>query len=219
MNNIERIEVDHEGKCPEGYDYVKAHKIRKTGVYIRPFCRKSKQKDIYGESKSEAVQQAQKLRNEGERVRVEETNKKRHLYAPFVGKKRIKPVEKTVEKKPFEKRIPKETVEIRDEGERAYIAKITGPDKTYHYERDFIQTIRTSTGGSRKHPTYAVYFRGELPYGTIVDTASWSGMVVPKSKRYPDGIKKIYTEGIDARVGMNRLFEARKKSGYSEKVE
>ena len=215
MNNMERIEVDHEGKCPEGYNYVKGHNIRKTGVYIRPFCRKSKQKDTYGESKSEAVQQAQKLRNEGERVRVEETNKKRHLYAPFVGKKGIKPVEK----KPFEKRIPKETVEIRVEGERPYIAKITGPDKTYHYERNFIQTIRTSTGGSRKHPTHAVYFRGELPYGTIVDTKSWSGMVVPKSKRYPDGIKEIEIEGMDARLRMNRLFEARKKSGYSEKVE
>ena len=214
MNNIERIEVDHEGKCPEGYDYVKGHKIRKTGVYIRPFCRKSKIRDLYGESKSDAVMQASKLRNEGERVRVEETNKKRHLYAPFVGKQGIKPVEK----KPFAKRIPKETVEIREEGEGPYIAKITGPDKTYHYQREFIQQMRTSSGGSRKHPTHEVYFKGELPYGTIIDTKLWSGMVVPKSKRFPHGIRKIGTEGMDNRLEMNRLFEARKKSGYSEKI-
>jgi len=38
-------------------------------------------KDPYGESKAE------KLRSEGDRVRVEETSRKRQLYAPFVGDK------------------------------------------------------------------------------------------------------------------------------------
>ena len=186
---------------------------------------KSAGSDPYGESKGEAVKQAEKLRSEGDRVRVEETSRKRQLYAPFVGDKGAasgtqKPVaEASVQKAPSTKRIPKETIEIREKGERPYIARITGPDKTYHYKREFIDQLRTNSGGSRKHPIQEVYFKGDLPYGTIIDTKDWSAIVVPKSGRFPNGLRKFATEGMTARLRANRLFEAREKSGYAEKIE
>jgi hypothetical protein len=117
------------------------------------------------------------------------------------------------------KRIPKETIEIREKGEKPFIAKITGPDKTYHYKREFIEQLRTSAGGSRKHPIKEVYFKGDLPYGTIVDTEDWSAIVVPRSERYPNGLRKFGIEGMTNRLKTNKLFEAREKSGYAEKIE
>lgn len=52
-----------------------------------------------------------------------------------------------------------------------------------------------------------------------MDTERHSYMVVPKSKRFPHGLRKIGTEGMDNRLKMNRLFEARDRAGYDKKVE
>lgn len=206
-----------EGRCPKGYDFINGYR-NKRGIYVRPFCRKHMETNPYGEQKTDAVKQAQILRAEGERVRVEETNEKRKLYAPFVG---IKDMQNT--KPPSVQTLQKphkttETIEIMKEGENPYIAKITGPDQKYHYQREFISQMKTYEGGSRKHPVYKTYFKGDLPYGTIIDTRDRVYMVVPKSSRYPNGLRKIGTESMENRLKMNRLFEARQKSGYYEKI-
>ena len=174
----------------------------------------------YGISKPEAEEEVHKLREEGEHARLIETNRKKELYAPYEGKLKVKaspgaPVQRAT----LVKRPPKETIELYDEGEKPYIAEITGPDKDYHYQRKFISQVRTHEGGSRKHPIYKVHFKGELPYGTIVDTRDNSYIVVPKSKRFPRGLRQIGTEGMDNRLRMNRLFEARNRAGYDKKVE
>ena len=61
-------------------------------------------KDPYGEPKSEATEQARKLREEGEHVRVIETNKKNEKYAPFVGD-----IEKNNEQKTVVDNAPQKT--------------------------------------------------------------------------------------------------------------
>ena len=174
----------------------------------------------YGITKPEAEKEVHKLREDGEHARLIETNRKKELYAPYEGTlKGQAPPEKPAQRVTSTKRIPKETIEIREKGEKPFIAKITGPDKTYHYKREFIEQLRTSAGGSRKHPIKEVYFKGDLPYGTIVDTEDWSAIVVPRSERYPNGLRKFGIEGMTNRLKTNKLFEAREKSGYAEKIE
>ena len=187
----------------------------------------------YGIQRELAYDEVQKLRKEGNKARLIETNRKRNLYAAYEGTIPVEtkqssentgdnkeiPDKKQLTPQPVKKRVPKETIELLVTGEKPYIARIIGPDKTYHYKREFIQQIKTHEGGSRKHPIYNVYFKGKLPYGAILDTERHSYMVVPKSKRFPHGLRKIGTEGMDNRLKMNRLFEARDRAGYDKKVE
>ena len=194
-----------------------------------------KRRKPYGIERPLALEEVQELRKKGDKARLIETNRKRKLYAPYLGilQKDInspKSLENAInqggnntgvlvsQKAPFKPRIPMEEIELRDEGERPYIAEITGPDDKYHYQREFIQQMKAKVGGSRKHPIYEVYFKGKLPYGTILDTTEYSYMVVPKSKRFPRGLRKIGTEGINNRVRMKNLFEARDKRNYDQLI-
>ena len=173
----------------------------------------------YGVPRELAYEEVQELRKKGDKARLIETNRRKELYAAYEG---VTPdnsaaVQRTAPMQTIKKR-PEETIELRDEGERPYIAEITGPDKDYHYKRKFIQQLKTHAGGSRKHPIYEVYFKGKLPYGAIVETRDAAYMVVPKSPRYRRGLKEIGTEGMDNRLAMNQLFAARKKAGYNENL-
>ncbi len=172
-------------------------------------------KDPYGEPKSEATEQARKLREEGEHVRVIETNKKNERYAPFVGEVKAP---KGVPANAPTKKVPTEEIEIRDEGERPFIARILGPDPKYHYKREFIQQMKRQDGGSKRHPKYVVYYKGKLPYGAIVETRERAYMVVPKSKRFPDGLRNIATERLDNELEMRKLFKKREETGYEAKI-
>ena len=173
----------------------------------------------YGISKPEAEEEVHKLREEGEHARLIETNRKKELYAPYEGKLKVKGhPEAPAQRATLVKRPPKETIELYDEGEKPYIAEIIGPDKNYHYERKFISDMRTHEGGSKRHPIYKVHFKGELPYGTIVETQDRAYMVVPRSNRFPHGLRGIGTEGMPNRLKMNKLFEARNRTGYHKKI-
>ena len=190
-----------------------------------------KRKSPYGVQRPIAFEEVQQLRGKGERARLVETNPKHKLYAAYedvTGKDINKIVNSNPQpendkvtmpqKLPFNKRVPEETIELFDEGEKPFIAEIIGPDKNYHYKRRFISQLRTNEGGSRKHPIYKVHFRGKLPYGTIVETKDYSYIVVPKSARFPRGLREIGTEGMENRLQMNQLFEARDRTDYHKKI-
>ena len=191
--------------------------------------RNRKHRKPYGIQRELAYEEVQNLRKKGERARLIETNRNHRLYAAYEG---VSPGESEPEKitnksenpmagtpsVPFKKRVPKETIELYDEGEKPYIAEIIGPDKNYHYERKFISDMRTHEGGSKRHPIYKVHFKGELPYGTIVETQDRAYMVVPRSNRFPHGLRGIGTEGMPNRLKMNKLFEARNRAGYHKKI-
>ena len=51
-----------------------------------------------------------------------------------------------------------------------------------------------------------------------METREYAYMVVPKSKKYPKGLKRIATEGLEARIEMYKLFAARDRSGYERKI-
>ena len=117
--------------------------------------------------------------------------------------------------KPKEKKLGKTKIELQEEGRGAYIAKITGPSKTYKYERVFLPVI----SGVRDNGTKSIYYEGELPYGTIVDTSSATYMVVPKTKQYPKGLKKMGgINNIENLKKNYKLLEARKKAGYDNYI-
>lgn len=190
-----------------------------------------KRKNPYGVQRPIAFEEVQQLRDKGERARLVETNPKHKLYAAYEGvtgkdinkivNSNTQPENNKVtmsQKLPFNKRVPEETIELYDEGTHPYIAELLGPDKNYHYQRRFIQQIKTYEGGSGLNEKYKTYFRGKLPYGAIIDTSEYSYIVVPKSPRHPNGLSKIGTEGMNNRVKMSKLFEARSKSGYRKKI-
>ena len=205
--------------------------VEKNGKRQAVPVKNRKHRKPYGVERPIAFEEVQQLRDKGERARLVETNPKHKLYAAYEGvtgkdineivnsNKQPDNEKMTISQKlPFNKKTPEETIELFDEGEKPYIAEITGPDKNYHYKREFISQLKTNEGGSRKHPIYKVYFKGKLPYGTIVDTSSVSYIVVPKSKRFPHGLRKIGTEGMENRLRMDQLFEARERAGYNKKI-
>lgn len=190
-----------------------------------------KHRKPYGVERPIALEEVQQLRTKGEKARLVETNPNHKLYAAYEGvtgknvnaivNSNKQPDNEAItmpQKLPFNKRVPEETIELFDEGERPFIAEIIGPDKNYHYKRKFISQMRTLEGGSRKHPIYKVHFKGKLPYGAIVETKDYAYVVVPKSTRFPHGLREIGTEGMENRLRMNQLFEARDRTEYHKKI-
>ena len=141
-------------------------------------------KDPYGEPKSEATEQARKLREEGEHVRVIETNKKNEKYAPFVGDLKTGKIignensdmkERQTYSKALEKMKPV-NVNFRIHADSrkgsVYAAVINGTDPKYGLKREFLKGDKTYTGKN----DLAVDYSASLKPGTIIETGeggSW----------------------------------------------
>lgn len=183
-----------------------------------------KNKDPYGESKPEASEQARKLRDEGERVRVIETNKKKDLYAPFVGDlktgKVIEPAKESAKQKlTYSKALENMKpvpIELRIEGEprkgSIYAAVITGTDPKYGLKREFLKGDKTYTG---KHDV-TVDYSASLKPGTIIETGeggSWNNKYGNYYIVTDKGLRKLSSNyNGEGKLTVKDLVKAREKA-------
>lgn len=135
----------------------------------------------YGEPKDEAKEEVEKLREEGFHARLEQTNRNKDLYAPYEGvlpesnnmPANVENVKSnTVKAKLSKAKTLGKPVDVvlgasgRADGwgNSVYIAKITGTDPKYRFQREFLnaQTFRAGRDADK-------VYRGKLPSGTIIE--------------------------------------------------
>ena len=169
-----RAEENHNTSLVDAIDLaIRLKKIKKNEPTAKP----------YGITKAEAEKEVHKLREEGERARLIETNRKKELYAPYEGV--LKTASHDDKPQPahrltyseLQKSMKDVPVEFRLKGEprkgSVYAAVITGTDPKYGLKREFLKGDRTYTG---KHDL-TVDYHANLKPGTIIETGeggSWN---------------------------------------------
>lgn len=187
-----------------------------------------KKKDPYGEPKEKAAEQARKLREEGDRVRVEETSRKDSLYAPFIGERNIgeqkmkdlpkapEPPRKKLTYNEAHNNMKEVPVELRLSGDRRkgsiYAAVVTGTDPKYGLKREFLNGDRTYTGKN----DLTVDYKATLKPGTIIETGeagSWKNKYGSYYIVTKDGLKHLTSNyNGEGRLKVKDIMKAREKA-------
>ena len=198
-----------------------------------------KRRKPYGIERPLALEEVQELRKKGDKARLIETNRKRKLYAPYLGilQKDInspKSLENAINQggnnfvevteQPRKKltyldavnNMKEVPVDLRLSGDRRkgsiYAAVITGTDPKYGLKREFLQGDRTYTGKNN----ITVDYQAKLKPGTIIETSeagSWKNKYGDYYVVTDKGLRHLTTNyNNEGKLKVKDLMKAREKA-------